>query len=168
MSRELWLEQTDEQLLGDCEIDRYRASGPGGQKRNKTESAVRLRHGPSGLAAHATESRSQHDNKREALRRLRAKIAIELRQPAGDSARELAATLAADSKRSDQARRSTDYLRQAAALLDVVAAADYAVGDAARAIGATTAAVVKAVKADPRLHRWVNQQRAQLELKPLG
>lgn len=70
---------TDEQLLAGCKVDNYRASGPGGQKRNKTSSAVRLRHQPSGLVITAEESRSQHENKAKALRRLRAQLAIQFR-----------------------------------------------------------------------------------------
>ena len=75
------LQFTDERLLAECDLQRYRASGPGGQKRNKTDSAVRLVHSPSGCVASATESRSQHDNKRVALRRLRVQLAISFRMP---------------------------------------------------------------------------------------
>src|SRR5271165_17981 len=81
MSRPVWTALTDEQLLGQCEVDTYRASGPGGQKRNKTSSAVRLRHPPSGLLVIAEESRSQHENKARALRRLRRALYLKLRQP---------------------------------------------------------------------------------------
>ena len=70
----------DEQLLAQCEVDTYRASGPGGQKRNKTSSAVRLRHPPSGLLVIAEESRSQHENKARALRRLRQALYLKLRE----------------------------------------------------------------------------------------
>lgn len=70
---------SDAKLLSDCTVDNYRASGPGGQKRNKTSSAVRLRHQPSGLVITAEESRSQHDNKAKALRRLREQLAIQFR-----------------------------------------------------------------------------------------
>ena len=73
-SRKHWSHLTDEQLLAQCEVDTYRASGPGGQKRNKTSSAVRLRHLPSGLLVIAEESRSQHKNKAKALKILRARI----------------------------------------------------------------------------------------------
>jgi protein subunit release factor B len=66
--RDTWTSLSDDQLLAQCEVDTYRASGPGGQKRNKTSSAVRLRHPPSGLLVIAEESRSQHENKAKALR----------------------------------------------------------------------------------------------------
>src|SRR4051794_3725718 len=80
MERATWTVLTDGQLLAQCEVDTYRASGPGGQKRNKTSSAVRLRHPPSGLIVIAEESRSQHENKAKALRRLRQALYLKLRQ----------------------------------------------------------------------------------------
>src|SRR5207237_8733237 len=69
----------DAQLLAKCEVDTYRASGPGGQKRNKTSSAVRIRHPPSGLIVIAEESRSQHENRARALRRLRQALYLKIR-----------------------------------------------------------------------------------------
>jgi protein subunit release factor B len=59
-----------ERLERDCEITAYRSSGPGGQKKNKTESSVRVRHRPSGITRIATESRSQSRNRRTALERV--------------------------------------------------------------------------------------------------
>jgi hypothetical protein len=76
-----WLALDDETLLKSCQLDVYKASGPGGQHRNKVSSAVRLRHEPTGVIAHGDESRSQHDNKRKALKRLRANIACQKRTP---------------------------------------------------------------------------------------
>src|SRR5436190_18676644 len=70
----------DARLLAQCAIDTYRASGPGGQKRNKTSSAVRLRHLPSTLIVIAEESRSQHENRARALRRLRQALYLKLRE----------------------------------------------------------------------------------------
>src|SRR5438093_3609952 len=78
--RSSWTSLTDEQLLNQCQVDTYRASGPGGQKRNKTSSAVRLRHLPSGLVVIAEESRSQHENRARALRRLRQAIYLQVRE----------------------------------------------------------------------------------------
>ena len=80
MTRSDWTSLTDAQLLAQCEVDTYRASGPGGQKRNKTSSAVRLRHLPSQLLVIAEESRSQHENKARAQKRLRQRLWIALRE----------------------------------------------------------------------------------------
>src|SRR5437868_9092134 len=77
--RARWAGLSDAQLLAQCEVDTYRASGPGGQKRNKTSSAVRLRHPASGLSVIAEESRSQHENRARALRRLRQAFYLKLR-----------------------------------------------------------------------------------------
>jgi ribosome-associated protein len=62
-------------LQAECEETFFIASGPGGQHRNKTESGVRLLHRPSGVLVTATERRSQVQNRGEALKRLRAKLA---------------------------------------------------------------------------------------------
>lgn len=53
----------------------FKASGPGGQHRNKTASAVRLTHLPTGLSVTATEDRSQHVNREVAWSRLTARLA---------------------------------------------------------------------------------------------
>jgi protein subunit release factor B len=55
-------------------VETFKASGPGGQHRNKRETAVRVRHLPSGISALATEHRSQARNKVLALRRLEMKL----------------------------------------------------------------------------------------------
>ncbi len=62
-------------LLAACEMTTFRASGPGGQHRNRRESAVRLKHLPTGIVVIATERRSQHQNRRMALQRLARKLA---------------------------------------------------------------------------------------------
>lgn len=67
----------DDKLLGECDVSRLRRGGPGGQHRNKVETAVLLRHEPSDVSAEANESRSQETNRRTALKRLRLKLAIE-------------------------------------------------------------------------------------------
>ena len=60
-----------EKLLRECEVRHERRRGPGGQHRNKTESAVVLLHKPTGVEGQAAERRSQHDNHRVAAARLR-------------------------------------------------------------------------------------------------
>ncbi len=71
----------DDRLLAECRTDLTRGSGPGGQKRNKTSNCVRLTHRPTGLHVTAGESRSLLENKTRALRRMRLKLAVEVREP---------------------------------------------------------------------------------------
>src|ERR1700687_5247278 len=94
--RAAWTNLSDDQLLTQCAVHTYRPSGPGGQKRNKTSSAVRIRHQPSGLIVIAEESRSQHENRARALKRLRQALFLQLRNEfTGDmSSPELVAELA--------------------------------------------------------------------------
>jgi len=68
------LPKSDDELLRECEVETFRSSGPGGQHVNKTESAVRLRHLPSGVVVTSQEERSQHRNKSVCLQKLREKI----------------------------------------------------------------------------------------------
>jgi protein subunit release factor B len=65
---------SDDDLLRECEVETFRSSGPGGQHVNKTESAVRLTHSPTGLVVTSQQERSQHRNKQVALAKLRKKI----------------------------------------------------------------------------------------------
>lgn len=61
-------------------LETYRSSGPGGQRKNKVETAVRLRHPPSGVTVVATEHRSQAENRRLAFERLRKRL-MKLNRP---------------------------------------------------------------------------------------
>lgn len=76
----------DDELLKQCTVGRGRSGGPGGQNRNKVETLIELTHRPTGIEAHAGERRSQMENRRVALRRLRLALAVEHRTgvPAGE------------------------------------------------------------------------------------
>ena len=72
---------TDMQVLKrQITLETYRSRGPGGQRKNKVETAVRLKHLPSGITVIATEHRSQAENRKLAFERLRARL-IKLNQP---------------------------------------------------------------------------------------
>jgi protein subunit release factor B len=64
----------DDALLAQCEVQAHRASGPGGQHRNKAETAVRLVHLPTGVTVEGKDERSRTQNLRIALARLREKL----------------------------------------------------------------------------------------------
>ena len=61
-------------------VETYRSRGPGGQRKNKVETSVRIKHLPSGITVVATEHRFQSDNRRLAFERLRERL-IKLNQP---------------------------------------------------------------------------------------
>jgi hypothetical protein len=160
--RATWADLTDDRLLAQCEVDTYRASGPGGQKRNKTSSAVRLRHPPTGLIVIAEESRSQHENKAKALNRLRRAIHLHLRDsPAG-----AAVPLAADGRLNLRAR-DPRFWPAAGVALDVLHAAAGQVSTAAERLGVSTANLVEFLQTDPRLWQEANRLRVQFGLKAL-
>ena len=69
------------QLLKQCTMDAGRGSGPGGQHRNRRSTAVTYTHEPTGIQGSASERREQKANRSMALRRLRLKLAIEVRSP---------------------------------------------------------------------------------------
>jgi peptide chain release factor 2 len=69
------LPESDADLLRECKVETFRSSGPGGQHVNKTESAVRLKHLPSGIVVSSQQERSQHRNKVICLQKLRNKVA---------------------------------------------------------------------------------------------
>ena len=64
----------DENLLKGCKVETFRASGKGGQHVNKTESAVRLTHFKTGIVVNCQDERSQLQNKKKCLIRLRKKL----------------------------------------------------------------------------------------------
>ncbi len=71
---------TDRALLTECDVETFRASGPGGQNVNTRDTAVRLRHRPSGIVVTCQRERSQLRNKQIALTELRRRL-DEARRP---------------------------------------------------------------------------------------
>jgi len=76
-----WHLLSDKALLAQCDVQGHRASGPGGQHRNKAETAVRLVHLPSGVTVEGKDERSRTQNLRIALGRLRQKLARRAYRP---------------------------------------------------------------------------------------
>ena len=158
--RDAWLRMEDAVLLADCDEERFRASGPGGQRRNKVETAVRLHHRPSGLVAQAVESRSLEENRSNALRRLREQIALELRKPFDLEAPPLPPELLAH-RGTDRSLgvnpRNSAYPVVVATALDALAAAGGSYAKAAHALGLTTSQFLRFLRSDTHLWRVTQQ-----------
>jgi len=169
-TRAVWTGLSDERLLAQCEVDTYRASGPGGQKRNKTSSAVRLRHPPSGLIVIAEESRSQHENRARALKRLRQALYLKLREQllpgAVVSHPDYRAARGADG-RLDLGRKDPRFWPAAGVVLDVLAAVEARVSEAAAALGISTANLIAFLQVEPKVWEHANYLRARFGHKPL-
>jgi hypothetical protein len=159
---------SDDALVAQCEVDRYRASGPGGQHRNKTESAVRLRHKLTGVSAIGEDSRSQAENKIHAVRRLRSAIALEVREPIRAISPRLAAFVAAGTAPLGAKTRLTGgYWAAYAELLDLLVAGELEIGATAQRLGITTGALSKLILHDDQVGRAVNDLRRAKGLRPL-
>lgn len=173
MARDLWAQLADEPLLQQCDVDTYRASGPGGQKRNKTSSAVRLRHLPSGLIVIAEESRSQHENRAKALRRLRQALYLKLRRPLSEaelsrlSARPEIAAAKNAAGRLAVGRKDGRFWPAAGVALDALDALQARVHDAAVALGVTTGNLLAWLQIEPKVWEQANILRQRHGQKPL-
>lgn len=175
MSRSQWAALSDERLLAQCEVDLYRASGPGGQKRNKTSSAVRIRHPASSLLVIAEESRSQHENRARALRRLRQAFYLKLRTaiPAEDlTAEKLAAHPEYAPARNSEGRlhlsvRDPRYWPAVGVVLDVLAAVEARLSEAAQILGTTTGNLGDFLRSEDKVWEQANLLRIQYGHKPL-
>ena len=160
--RNAWLRLDDVALLKQCRQERYRASGPGGQRRNKVETAIRLHHRSSGLVAHAEESRSPEENRTRALRRLRERMALELRIPfdleAPPSVPELLAQRGPKGRLSVNPR-NRGYPIIVATMLDALEAAEGSYVKAASALGLTTSQLLRLLRSDPHVWRAVTRRQ---------
>lgn len=170
MNRSTWTQLNDAQLLAQCEVDTYRASGPGGQKRNKTSSAVRIRHLPSGLIVIAEESRSQHENRAKALKRLKQAFFLKLREPVTLSSTaecdELKAVRSISGK-LEVGRKDERFWPLVGIVLDVIEATEARVSEAAEAIGVSTGHLIGFLEIEPKVWAEANQMRKRFGHKPL-
>jgi len=150
-------------LLAACDETRTRRSGPGGQHRNKVETAVILRHRPTGLVAEAGERRSQAENRAVAVRRLRIKLAVAVRTaplpgPADPPSARWHARVRAG--RIVVAEAHDDFPPLLAEALDSLAAAGWEPRMAAPRFAVTPTQLVRLVAKEPTALLELNRQRA--------
>ena len=160
---------TEDALLAECRWDFYRGSGPGGQKRNKTSNAVHLTHLPTGVVATATESRSLVENKLYAVRRLRLKLATDLREPV-DLARFEPPEWFLSVRRQNRieaSHRHPLYPAIAGLILDLLQALAGNPAAVAVNLGVSTTAVIKFLGSESALWVAANEIRRRLGMTPL-
>ncbi len=157
-----------EQLIAQCEVRRLRRSGPGGQHRNKVETAVSLHHLPTGIRAEASERRSQARNQVVALFRLRVNLAVEVRQPRG--ADHLPSSLwqsRCGGKVLSLSAEHDDFPTLLAEALDRLADAGFEPKQAAAVLRCTPSQLIRLLKLEPRALAWVNLQRRERKMHAL-
>lgn len=157
----------DERLLAECDLRRLRRGGPGGQHRNKVETAVVATHRPTGLTAEANERRSQAENQKQAVRRLRLRLAIEIRSATPRASPSPLWRGRVTSGRLSINPTHDDFPALLAEALDAVAAAEYDVAAAATHLGITTSQLTRLVKHEPQAWAQLNGHRRQRGLRPL-
>jgi len=153
-------------LLAQCRMTRGRTSGPGGQHRNKVETAITLHHEPTGLRAQAGERRKAEDNKRVALTRLRLLLAMQERSERSEIPSPLWTSRSRGGKMSINPKHA-DFPSILAEALDVLAAHGWEPRPAAELLGVSSSQLVKLVKLHPAAFTAWNQRRAEAGLRPL-
>jgi hypothetical protein len=158
----------EETLWRESDVRRVRRSGPGGQHRNKVESGIVLLHRSTGISAEASERRSQADNRRVALRRLRINLALDVRWDRPDTA--MPSELWQSRCRQGRIVVSTkhdDFPTLLAEALDALFADELDVKTAAGRLGCTGSQFVKFLKSEPRALMLVNARRTEQGLNRL-
>ena len=157
----------DDDLLAACEIRFTRRSGPGGQHRNKVETAVVLRHIPSGLAAEAHEQRSQSENRRVALFRLRLRLAVEFRSAEPVTVPSESWLSRRHGSRISVANDHRDLPALLAEALDALAHCGYMPAPASKLLGVSASQLIGLLRQHPPALAALNAQRAAIGKPPL-
>ena len=159
-------ELSDDKLLLDCRVESFVSSGPGGQKRHKTNAAVRITHLPTKISAVETESRSNRENKIHALRDLRHKLAMELRREVDLTTYKPPPWLSQYEALKMNAKNPL-YPSLIAEVFDLLKAAHWNIAPAAAALSVSSSTFTKFLHADPHLWAKVNHLRSELGLPHL-
>ena len=159
----------DEALLKACELSRGRASGPGGQHRNKVETKVVLVHVPTGVSGQASERRSASENRRVALFRLRLALACEVRAPV--KAGEVGSAMWRERTGAGRIAcnpEHRDFPAMLAEALDVIEACGLDAKKAGVRLGVTPSQLIKLVKEHPPSFEGWNVRRVEKGLHRLS
>lgn len=159
----------EEKLVRECEFKSGRVSGPGGQHRNRVETAVFVTHIPTQVEAQGTERRSQIENRRVTIRRLRIRLAVLVRTT--EVAAEHQPSALWQSRRRDRKIQVSidhwDYAILLAEALDVVTALHFDVSEAATALGVSMSQLTRLIRQDKLAAAQLNAGRKSVGLRPL-
>ena len=151
----------ESELLKSCETRRQRRSGPGGQHRNKVETAVVITHKPTGVKAEANERRSQEENRQQAIFRLRLNLALDVRQACQLPEYAPSETWRTRCRNGRIAINPThsDFPTMLAEALDVLTSAAMEVKLAAESLGCSSSQLIKFLQNEPEAMVQLNSHR---------
>lgn len=151
------------ELLADCRIQQTRRSGPGGQHRNKVQTAIVIEHIPSQILGEASERRSQLQNRNQAIHRLRINLAIALRTPTETALPEVWNNRLQGNRISVSGDHE-DFPALLAIALDHISANDFSISTAAKELEVSTSQLIKMLKIENQALALVNRERKAREL----
>jgi hypothetical protein len=156
-----------DQLLQQCDVRRQRRSGPGGQHRNKVETAVVITHRESGIQGAASERRSQEQNRQVALFRLRLNLALDQRQVSPAEVPSKLWLERVQGRRLSISPDHEDFPSLLSEALDRIYLHEGNVVTTARDLQTSTSQLLKLLRHQPRALELVNELRRDHELKKL-
>jgi protein subunit release factor B len=157
----------DEELVSRCDVLRQRRSGPGGQHRNKVETAIVLRWPCQDISVEATERRSQNANLEQAVWRLRLKLAVQQRGTLAETAPSELWQRRSKNRRVSVGPQHADFPKLLAEALDVLAASDWSLQHAAENLQISATQLLKLLKIHPPAALQLNKEREIRGLRPL-
>ncbi len=161
-------ELDDDELRSQCDVMKTRRSGPGGQHRNKVETAVVITHRPTGVKAEANERRSQHQNALVAWQRIRIQLSVKVRLQRESSDVPSSVWLRrAKGGISNVNPENADFPALLALALDTIYAADLRMPEAARALQVTATQLTRLVAHAPAALAELNRLRKERGLRAL-